>query len=236
LKHKGLTLIEVVISMWIFAIVVMSTVVCSTAMNSKVSQRKLQALNIARSELERVRYYIMSGGMSALENGAKYTGDKQYSRFFQVIERRVVKLEDNGKIKNTETWSEHIKEPQHKEKEGTEQPPFYANLNATPSIPSNTMPETWNVPDSLAGYMIASIKANPYSYRDQMDPVPYSDKDGSLSILYKGFIADVVIKAISNLYQVTITVGWLDYDAKGKASVKTVELESRIYSNVTLGI
>lgn len=53
----GMTLIETVLSMWIFGIVILSVMTVFSGHAAKNTQEKLLALSIARSELERSRLF-----------------------------------------------------------------------------------------------------------------------------------------------------------------------------------
>lgn len=51
-KRYGFSLLEAILSFWIMAIVCMSVMLINTALNTKGNQYKLQAMNVARSEME----------------------------------------------------------------------------------------------------------------------------------------------------------------------------------------
>ncbi len=96
-KQQGLSLIEVIFSMWIIAVVIFSTVVCTSGMNAKFNQRKLQALNIAKSELERIKYLASLGSLEL--NGVdtpknKKAGTRDYTLIRFLTDDQDVELLD----------------------------------------------------------------------------------------------------------------------------------------------
>lgn len=249
IKEKGLTLIEAIISMWIFAIVVLSVVVCIAGMNSKISQRKLQALNIARSEVERVRYKIMSGAMNM--NGG--TDRKNYSRLFEVVEKRVVKVDSKGNLIN---YTQKNKVAP-RTKETYSEVYFYAkdkdanhviDVNEADDMTGTNqgqIPVAFNGGDAVN--IIKNLTATQAQFLSIKDQIDYREDEGEgLFTLYKGFVMDVKINkdpSNGNIYNVLVKVGWFEQGAQGAQGtqgaknrwmMRSAELQSQVYSELHL--
>ena len=232
-KILGVTLIEAIISMWIFAIVVLSVVVCTVGLNSKISQRKLQALNIGRSEMERVKYYIMSGGMSVDATGHSYANGKSYSRLFETVEKRVINVDNDGNPIGYERQDE-IK-PLHKE--ATNEPLFYSLNATTANTMSSKIYYSFTAGDAIGPIIAENTPININMVKNAID---YRVDDASnqyFFTLYKGYIVDVKIvpdKTNKNFYTVTVKTGWFDQDARGQSWLNHIEFSSQVYSEVKL--
>ncbi len=97
----GFSLIEVILSMWLTGIVVFSTMVCTSSIEAKSGQRKIQAKALAKSEIDKLRFWAYKGFLVLNRNpGLKKDGVRHYSLIIWTLDKRIVRLTSDGVIKN----------------------------------------------------------------------------------------------------------------------------------------
>lgn len=98
-KIAGFSLIEVILSMWLTGIVVFSTMVFTSNIEAKSGQRKIQAKALAKSEIDRLRYWAYKGFLVLNKTGTKRDGVRHYSLILWTLDKRIVKLAQDGTLR-----------------------------------------------------------------------------------------------------------------------------------------
>ncbi len=237
-KNKGLSLIEVIFSMWIIAVVIFSTVVCTSGMNAKFNQRKLQALNIAKSELENIKY-LVSMGSFALNSS---TSTRNYTNIYYITDDQTADLKEE--IFNTSSGTVSGEEIMLSSGE-----PFVRDDNIARIIFDSLPPASQQEPPSLPvltfepGYLIKTVQTSSVNLRQQLR----DDLSLSGELLANGepngkkaFIMDVNAKEYKTvysglkpmyIYEIRLRMGWME-KSSGRDILSTQTFYSKMSSAV----
>ncbi len=103
-KQKGLSLIELIVSMWITGLVIFSTLICTTDLQVKIDQHRIEALTISKSELDKLRYWAYKGLLTLSPDPIHNptAGTRIYTKIIWVTDRKMAPYDS---ISNTVTYT-----------------------------------------------------------------------------------------------------------------------------------
>ncbi len=244
-NEKGLSLIEVIFSMWIIAIVIFSTAVCTSGMNAEFNQRRLQALNIAKSELEHIKYLASLGSLRIEFNGGTAgSGTRDYTIIRSVTDNRNIRVVDsfNSQTGKTET------NPDGRFERSSEKDAII--FDSLPGVSESEVAGRFRSSLNFSlrpGYLIEDVKSK--DQRALLRDILRSEELGNLeSEGKKSFIIDVNVRFSEELkdssvtanpsanecylYEVRVAVAWLERSG-GAEVLSTQNYYTRVLSNVT---
>ena len=251
-KHyngRGLSLVEMIMSMWLVGIVVFSTMVCTSELGVKVDQRRIQALNIVKTEMDHLRYKAQNGYL--LLNGATpYTnGVRNYSEIIMLTDRRIVSYD---RTKNTIKPMLDSSSPQFAQ---YTLPPVLFDSFDSISAKDYTNTEITNLPKIKNGDLLNQLKdaaknggkdlkqdvVDCYcAFSNIDDKTPGTDYDKKKNDLLP-FILDVQVQQIKDTsnpgnlpvyaYHIQTNIGWFE-KKNGAWTLTYDEYFSDVYSSV----